>query len=163
MCSHLTHAFLGPTDSIPRTASRSVQPFLQGSRSWQTDGPTDHATPSVTIGRINVRLRLLITIIIYWRSFDRILSKVADVTRTTANAAVTCMAWLLNYAHFLPLEPICTVSIIHQWTSLSERSPNRWELVRSRVQHWPIGWLIMRETVFQYLTLHFLLILGASA
>jgi len=41
---------------------------------------------------------------------------------------VTCMRWLLNYAYFLPFEPICTVSIIQQWTSLSERSPNCWEL-----------------------------------
>ena len=40
--------FLGPT------ASRSVQPYLQGSRSWETDRPTDHAT-SVTVGRIYVR------------------------------------------------------------------------------------------------------------
>jgi len=37
----------------------SVQPFLQGSLVWQTDWqiyrPTDHATRSVTIGRIYVR------------------------------------------------------------------------------------------------------------
>jgi len=46
------------------TAARSVQPFLQGSLVWhrptdrqiqrQTDRPTDHATRSVTIGRIYV-------------------------------------------------------------------------------------------------------------
>jgi len=48
---HLIRGFLGPPDSTFQTASRSVQPFLQGSRSWQTDRQTDHATPSVTIGR----------------------------------------------------------------------------------------------------------------
>jgi len=31
------HGSLGPPESIFRTASRSVQPLLQGSRSWQTD------------------------------------------------------------------------------------------------------------------------------
>jgi len=38
-----------------QTASRSVQPFLQGSLLWQTDWLADHATGSVTIGRIYVR------------------------------------------------------------------------------------------------------------
>jgi len=58
--THLIHSNLGPPESTTQTASsKSVQPFLQGSRSWQTetDRPTDrhtdgHATPSVTIGRI---------------------------------------------------------------------------------------------------------------
>jgi len=36
---------LGPPDYTSLTASRSVQPFLQGLRSWQTDRQTDHATP----------------------------------------------------------------------------------------------------------------------
>jgi len=31
---------LGPLKSVTRTASRSVQPFLQGSQSWQTDQQT---------------------------------------------------------------------------------------------------------------------------
>jgi len=42
--------FLGPTN---QRASRSVQPFLQGLRSWQTDWPTDrqtdHTNQSLTI------------------------------------------------------------------------------------------------------------------
>jgi len=33
------HGFLGPPESTTQTASRSVQPLLQGSRSWQTDRP----------------------------------------------------------------------------------------------------------------------------
>ena len=46
---HLMLASLGPLESTTtQTASRSVQPFLKGSRSWQTD----HATPSITRGRI---------------------------------------------------------------------------------------------------------------
>jgi len=63
MCTHLIHVSLGPPDSTSQTASRSVQPFLQGSRLWQTDWQTDHANPSVTIGRIYVVLRcgLIIT------------------------------------------------------------------------------------------------------
>ena len=47
---HLTHGFLGPPESSIQMASRSVQPFLQGLLVWQTD----HATRSVTIGRIYV-------------------------------------------------------------------------------------------------------------
>jgi len=51
---HLIHGSLGPPESTTQTASRSVQPFLQGSLVWQTDRPTDHATRSVTVGRIYV-------------------------------------------------------------------------------------------------------------
>jgi len=58
---HLTHASFSPPESTSHTAYRSVQPFLQGSRLWQTDRqtdrPSDHATPSVTTGRIYVVLR----------------------------------------------------------------------------------------------------------
>ena len=43
-----------PPESRTQTVYRSVQRFLQGSRSWQTDRRTDHCTPSVTIGRIYV-------------------------------------------------------------------------------------------------------------
>jgi len=56
----VTHDSLGPFEPSTQTASRSVQPFLQGSLVlvWQTDGqtdrPTDHATRSVTIGRIYI-------------------------------------------------------------------------------------------------------------
>ena len=50
---HLIHGFLGPPEFTTQATSRSVQPFLQGSRLWQTDRPTDHATRScVTVGRI---------------------------------------------------------------------------------------------------------------
>jgi len=45
----------GPPESTTQTASRSVQPFLQGSLLRQTDRRTDLATRSVTIGRIYVR------------------------------------------------------------------------------------------------------------
>jgi len=40
--------FLGPLKSTYQMTSRSVQSFLQGSRSWQTH----HAIPSVTTGHI---------------------------------------------------------------------------------------------------------------
>jgi len=47
----LTHASLDPRESVPQTASRSVQPFLQSSRSWQFDiqtyRPTDRSRYSV--------------------------------------------------------------------------------------------------------------------
>jgi len=36
--------FLRPMRFSPHTASRSVQPFLQGSRTWQTDRQTDRQT-----------------------------------------------------------------------------------------------------------------------
>jgi len=43
---------LGPPKSSTLTASRSLQPFLQGSLGDRpTDRPTDHASLSVTIGR----------------------------------------------------------------------------------------------------------------
>ena len=47
----LIHGPLGPAKSSAQTASRSVQPFLQGSLVWQTD----HATRSLTMDRIYVR------------------------------------------------------------------------------------------------------------
>jgi len=54
----LIHGFLSPRESTPQTSSRSVQPFLQSSRSWQTDRqtdrPIDHATPFVAIGGIKL-------------------------------------------------------------------------------------------------------------
>jgi len=56
--SHLIHVSPGPREFATQTASRSVQPFLQGSVVWRTDRPTDrptdHATWSVAIGRIYV-------------------------------------------------------------------------------------------------------------
>jgi len=56
---------LGPPETISKLASRTVQPFLQGSQSCQTDRQTDHATPSTTIGRIYLVVRCgLITKII---------------------------------------------------------------------------------------------------
>ena len=47
---HLIRGSLGPFESSTQRTSRSVQPFSQGSRSSQTDRPTDDAT-SATIGR----------------------------------------------------------------------------------------------------------------
>ena len=43
---HLIHGSLGPPNSTSQTTSRLVQPFLQGSRLWQTDtdGQTDRQT-----------------------------------------------------------------------------------------------------------------------
>ena len=55
LTSALTHLIMVP--KVHPTTSRSVQPFLQGPRSWQTDRQTDHDTSSVTIGRIYVVLR----------------------------------------------------------------------------------------------------------
>ena len=52
--------FPGPTQVLNLTASRSVQPFLQGSLVRQTDRQTEHVTPCVTIGRIYVVLKLTI-------------------------------------------------------------------------------------------------------
>ena len=38
---HLIYGFFGPPDSAPQAASRSVQPFCQGSRTWITKRQTD--------------------------------------------------------------------------------------------------------------------------
>ena len=54
---HLIHGSLGLPKSISQMASWSVEPFLDSSRSWQTDKLTDHDTPSVTKGRMYVALR----------------------------------------------------------------------------------------------------------
>jgi len=43
--------------SKSRRASWSVQPLMQGSLSWPTNRPTDHATLSVAIGRISLVLQ----------------------------------------------------------------------------------------------------------
>jgi len=40
----IIHDSLGPLESWSKTASRSVQPLLQGSLLWQTDRPTDRQT-----------------------------------------------------------------------------------------------------------------------
>jgi len=52
---HLIHGCSGQTESSTQKASPSVQLFLQGSLLWQTDRLTDHATWSVTTGRIYIR------------------------------------------------------------------------------------------------------------
>ena len=44
---YATGVSLGPPASSTQTASRSLQPFLHGSLG---DRPTDHATPTVTVG-----------------------------------------------------------------------------------------------------------------
>jgi len=66
---HLIRGPLGPPKSSTQTASRSVQPFLQGSLVWQTDRPTDrltdHTTRSLTIDQstyMYVELRCGLTI-----------------------------------------------------------------------------------------------------
>ena len=45
---HLIRAPLGPAKSSTQMASRSVQPFLQGSLVWQTDRQTDPQTERQT-------------------------------------------------------------------------------------------------------------------
>jgi len=47
--------FLGPPESTSQMTSRSGQPFLQGSWSWQTNRPCYQR--SITIGRIYIVLR----------------------------------------------------------------------------------------------------------
>ena len=44
----LIHGSLDPPESAPQTASRLVQPFLQGSRTWPTDRHTDRRTHTHT-------------------------------------------------------------------------------------------------------------------
>jgi len=53
---HLIHSPLGPAKSSTQTASRSVQPFLQGSLVWQTDRPTDRPRYSVSNNRPHLRM-----------------------------------------------------------------------------------------------------------
>ena len=48
---HLIHDSLGPSQSAYQTASRLVQPFSQGSQTWQTDRPTDRPRYSVCSNR----------------------------------------------------------------------------------------------------------------
>jgi len=52
---HPTHGPLGPPKSSTQTASRSVQPFLQGSLVWQTDRQTDRRCYSVSNNRPHLR------------------------------------------------------------------------------------------------------------
>ena len=46
---NLIHGSLGSPESKTQTALRSSQPFLQGSQSWNTDGPTDWQTDHATL------------------------------------------------------------------------------------------------------------------
>ena len=53
---HLIHGSLGPPKSSTQMVSQSFQPFCRALYCDRpTDRPTDHATRSVTIGRIYVR------------------------------------------------------------------------------------------------------------
>jgi len=62
----ITHGSLDPLKSKTQMTSLSAQPLLQSSLLWQsdrpTDGQTDHATPSVTTGRVYVVLRCCLEI-----------------------------------------------------------------------------------------------------
>jgi len=66
---HLIRGSFDFSESSSQTASRSVQPFLQGSLLCQTDrqidGPTDNDTQSVTSGR-NVVLRCGLILMMMW-------------------------------------------------------------------------------------------------
>ena len=53
---HLIHDSLGQSEPTVQTASRSVQPFLQGSLMWQTDRPTDRR-PGYLVGNNRPHLR----------------------------------------------------------------------------------------------------------
>jgi len=52
MGPHLTHSSLGPPES---TTKRHLNRFSRFCRAHNRDRPTDHVTPSVTIGRIYAR------------------------------------------------------------------------------------------------------------
>jgi len=70
---YTTGVSMGPPESSTQTASRSLQPFLQGSLGDRlTERPTDHATRSVTIGGAHRRSQILLlstaTTNIYWSS-----------------------------------------------------------------------------------------------
>ena len=55
---NLSRSSFGPPESTTQTASRLAQPFLQGSRPWQTDRLTDETDrPSVATGRSYIVLR----------------------------------------------------------------------------------------------------------
>jgi len=72
----LIHDSLNQPESVTQTAFRSVQSFagLTTVTDRQTDRPTDHATPSVTIGRIStyVVLRCGLKIIENGRSMSKL-------------------------------------------------------------------------------------------
>jgi len=55
---HLIHGPFSPPMSSTQTASRSVQPFLQGSLVWQTDRPTDRQTDRLRYSVSNNRPHL---------------------------------------------------------------------------------------------------------
>ena len=61
--SSIVHGSLCPPESTSQTASQSISRFLQDSRLWQTDRPTDHTTPSVTIGCIYMVVRCSLIIV----------------------------------------------------------------------------------------------------
>jgi len=70
---HLIHGSLGSLESTFQTTSRSVQPFCRARDcDRQTDRQRDHATPSVTVGRIYV---------ILWCGLKRIL--LGDILKDT--------------------------------------------------------------------------------
>jgi len=61
---YLIHGFSGPPGCTLQSASRSVQPYLHGSRTWPTNTEThrrtDHATPSVATGAAAMRPKTIV-------------------------------------------------------------------------------------------------------
>jgi len=53
---HIIHGSLGPPESTYDTTCQSVQPFLQGSRSGQTDKPTKQTRYSICNNRLRCGL-----------------------------------------------------------------------------------------------------------
>jgi len=94
--SGLTHGSVGPPEKTSRTASRSVQPFLQGPRSCQTDRQiddrqTDDTTPSVAIGRMTFGNSTLV--LVSWSSGRTSVSG----RRAFAVLRSTCSWWVTTY------------------------------------------------------------------
>jgi len=119
---YLIHGFLGPLESTLQSASRSLQPFLQGSRTWPTD--TDHATPSVAIAQYSYAMRSnnIQTFI-----FIRLLQWIVKVV----------YSWHIN--------------AVPTYTSLSDKQPSVTQHVRTNHVK-PCTWPSMQEHSHDYFT-----------
>jgi len=110
---------LDPPESSTQTASRPVQPCLQVSLVRQTDLPTDHATLSLTTGRIYVhstvtRLNNTITVCnccIHWiyTTKNTITSKKLTTTHNWTLVVHNTAAQNISVSSTLSLPRYCTM------------------------------------------------------
>ena len=110
---HLIYGSLGQPESTSQTTSRSVQPFLQSSRLWQTDRPTEkridrHVVLRCGLKHINCFNKLLI--LDTWVGFivteRRCTPRVGETRRTLSRPSMSGIVRPSMSNHAISMLPI---------------------------------------------------------